>query len=192
VKPTLALDIATNTGFAIANVDGRIESGDRNFPLAHGHEGRRFIDFRAWLADMLKLHTPERIIYERVVHIGDNGAYAAQIYGGFLAIVLMLCEHHQLEHEGFSVAVIKKAWTGKGNADKAAMIARCKELGFKPKSSDEADAIAILHVGTGKCPPLSIERQMERFKRKPRANPDQATQSLGLQPRNDLATHDPF
>ena len=40
---------------------------------------------------------------------------------------------------------VKKFATGKGNADKAAMIAAARARGFSPADDNEADAIAILH-----------------------------------------------
>ena len=42
------------------------------------------------------------------------------------------------------VATIKRFATGRGNADKAAMIAAIQARGFTPADDNEADAIAIL------------------------------------------------
>ncbi len=42
------------------------------------------------------------------------------------------------------VSTIKRHVTGKGNADKAAMIAAVKARGFNPVDDNEADALAIL------------------------------------------------
>ena len=42
------------------------------------------------------------------------------------------------------VGTIKRFATGKGNADKAAMIAAVRGRGFEPADDNEADAIAIL------------------------------------------------
>ncbi|MEY3082847.1 MAG: hypothetical protein RJA94_2832, partial [Pseudomonadota bacterium] len=43
-----------------------------------------------------------------------------------------------------SVGTIKRFATGKGNADKQAMIAAVRERGFESADDNEADAIAIL------------------------------------------------
>jgi crossover junction endodeoxyribonuclease RuvC len=106
VKATLALDLGTNTGFAILRADGRIESGTERFNSKSGEgPGGRFLRFRRWLLDV-KQANPElaRVVYEDVTFIGVPGAaYAVQLYGGFLAIVLMFIEHHQLEGKGFAV-----------------------------------------------------------------------------------------
>jgi Holliday junction resolvasome RuvABC endonuclease subunit len=47
-------------------------------------------------------------------------------------------------YQGVPVGTIKKHATGKGNANKAAMIAATKAKGFNPADDNEADAIAIL------------------------------------------------
>jgi Holliday junction resolvasome RuvABC endonuclease subunit len=43
------------------------------------------------------------------------------------------------------VGTIKRHIAGKGNADKPAMIAAVKALGFAPADDNEADALALLH-----------------------------------------------
>ena len=45
---------------------------------------------------------------------------------------------------GVPVGTIKRHATGKGNADKAAMVAAVRARGFSPADDNEADAIAIL------------------------------------------------
>jgi Holliday junction resolvasome RuvABC endonuclease subunit len=42
------------------------------------------------------------------------------------------------------VGTIKKHITGKGNADKLAVIKAVQALGFNPKDDNEADALALL------------------------------------------------
>jgi Holliday junction resolvasome RuvABC endonuclease subunit len=43
------------------------------------------------------------------------------------------------------VGTIKRHVAGKGNADKAAVIAAVKALGYNPADDNEADALALLH-----------------------------------------------
>ena len=49
-----------------------------------------------------------------------------------------------MPYEGVPVGTIKRHATGKGNADKEAMIAAARARGFNPADDNEADAIAIL------------------------------------------------
>jgi crossover junction endodeoxyribonuclease RuvC len=158
---TLALDLATTTGFAIHRADGRIESGRTHFNTKKGEgEGMRYVRFRAWLIEQKNVHAVDRVAYELVMAHGP-GAQAGHVYGGLLAILQSFCEHHRITYHGHHVGTIKKAWTGKGNASKDEMVASAIARGFKPIDHNEADAIALLHVDLGrlpKIPPKSAKR----------------------------------
>lgn len=49
-----------------------------------------------------------------------------------------------IPYQGVPVGTIKRHVTGKGNADKQAVIAAIKARGYAPVDDNEADAIAIL------------------------------------------------
>jgi Holliday junction resolvasome RuvABC endonuclease subunit len=155
----LALDLGSRMGWALLRADGRVESGVEAFsPKTNESPGGRFNRFRRWLVDMKQAH-PElaRIAYENVNFIGGpQGTYAVQVYGGFEAIVLMFCDHHQIECRGHAVGTVKKRFAGSGKATKDDMIAQCRAMGFKPQDDNEADAIAVLHVATDRCPVLTM------------------------------------
>lgn len=181
----LALDLATTCGFAILRADGRIESGVESFaPKTKDREGARWVRFHGWLVDLKQAHSDiDLIAYELVVGGVPGQVFAAQIYGGFLALTQRFAEHHGIEYRGHHVGTIKKAWTGNGAAKKDAMIARCIELGFKPADDNEADAIALLHVATNRVPALPLDRQVK--KPRPRPNPDTRTRPMMLQSAED-------
>jgi Holliday junction resolvasome RuvABC endonuclease subunit len=54
------------------------------------------------------------------------------------------CEERGLPYQGVPVGTIKQFITGKGNADKATVIAAVRSRGFPVKDDNEADAMAIL------------------------------------------------
>jgi Holliday junction resolvasome RuvABC endonuclease subunit len=54
------------------------------------------------------------------------------------------CDHYGIPYQGVPVGTIKRHVTGKGNADKAAVIAAIRTRGFNPTDDNEADALAIL------------------------------------------------
>jgi crossover junction endodeoxyribonuclease RuvC len=165
----LALDLATKCGFAILRADGRIESGATSFkPKAKEGEGMRWVRFRAWLVDLKQQHDFTRVTYELVIAHGP-GAQAGHIYGGLVAVLQSFCEHHRIPYASHHVGTIKKAWTGKGNASKQQMIDRARELGFKPRDDNEADAIALLHLDTGRTPKMPEFPRKKPTKRKPEA-----------------------
>lgn len=162
---TLAIDLGTSMGFAIARQDGRIESGTLSLNRkAKDHEAERFVRLRKWFTETHAANPHlSRVVYERVHHVGMNQAYASQLWGAYHAILLMFCYHHNIEHEGYQLNAIKKQWTGRGDAKKEEMIGRARALGFKPESSDEADAIALLHVAM-KTAPAILEPKRPRLK----------------------------
>lgn len=172
---TLALDLGTDCGYALLRADDRIESGTERLHSRKGErEGARFTRFRRWLIDA-KEKNPNlrRIVFERVVQGMPNQTYASQVYGGFLAVLLMFADHHDLEYEGFNVATVKKRFTGAGNARKEDVIAQCRLLGFSPGSHNEADAIAVLHVAVDRCPILTMNGASPK-KRRPKKQPELA------------------
>jgi Holliday junction resolvasome RuvABC endonuclease subunit len=143
VKNILALDLGTNTGFAIYS--GKIKSGVKNFKATRFQSAdRRFVNFRKELEIIQKsLMLGIGIVYFEEVrrHIGVD---AAHCYGGFKAILTTFCEDNEIPYQGVPVGTIKKHITGKGNADKLAVIKAVQALGFNPKDDNEADALALL------------------------------------------------
>ena len=140
----LALDLGTTTGWAIRNGGGHIASGTASFrPSRYEGGGMRYVRFRSWL-DQLTIDSDSlaAIYFEEVRrHAGTD---AAHIYGGFLATLTAWCEQRDVAYQGVPVGTIKRHVTGKGNADKAAVIASICARGFTPADDNEADAIAIL------------------------------------------------
>ena len=140
----LALDLGTNTGWALRTPDGNITSGTQGFrPGRYEGGGMRFLRFRAWLGELLASAGPiERCYFEEVRrHAGVDAAHA---YGGLMATLTAWCEHQGIAYAGVPVGTLKKFATGKGNADKAAMVAAMQALGHAPGDDNEADALALL------------------------------------------------
>ena len=140
----LALDLGTTTGWAMRLSDGHIVSGTISFrPSRYDGGGMRYLRFRSWLdriagdaGDIGSVH------FEEVRrHVGTD---AAHTYGGFLATLTAWCEQREISYQGVPVGTWKRCVTGKGNADKAAVIAAVQARGFNPADDNEADAIAIL------------------------------------------------
>jgi len=140
----LALDLGTTTGWAIRGHDGLITSGTVSFkPGRFDGGGMRFLRFTNWLTEIDRLSGPiEAIWFEEVRrHAGTD---AAHVYGGLMATLTAWAELRGVPYQGAPVGTIKQHATGKGNADKAAMVAAARARGFSPADDNEADAIAIL------------------------------------------------
>ena len=135
----LAIDPGTKCGFAL----GPYESGVWNLsPGRHEGGGMRFLRLRAYLAEAAK--DVNLVVYEEVRrHLGTD---AAHIYGGIVAIISEHCEEYSIPYKGVPVGTIKKSATGKGNANKEAMLAAAREKWPEVNIVDDnqADALFLL------------------------------------------------
>ena len=140
----LTLDLGTTTGWAVVTRDCAITSGTASFkPHRFEGGGMRFLRFKRWLTEVkASADGLDAVYFEEVRrHAGVDAAHA---YGGFMAHLTAWCEHHRIPYQGVPVGTIKKHATGKGNADKQAMVAAVRARGFAPNDHNEADAIALL------------------------------------------------
>ncbi len=139
----LALDLGTTTGWAMRSASGLITSGTASFkPGRFDGGGMRYLRFSRWL-DEIGIDGLAGIWFEEVRrHAGTD---AAHVYGGLMATLTAWAEIRGIPYAGVPVGTIKKHATGKGNANKDAMIAAAVARGFNPKDDNEADALALLH-----------------------------------------------
>jgi len=139
----LALDLGTHTGWALLEA-GHVESGVQVFDVKRGESpGMRYLRFNRWLEEMAGGDPrPDAIIFEQAHH---RGGAATEVAAGFSTRILEFCARHGIEHASVHTATLKKFATGKGNADKEAMLEAARQR-FKPDlaSDDEADALWIL------------------------------------------------
>jgi len=143
-KTILALDLGTITGWALRGHDGLITSGTASFrPGRFDGGGMRYLRFTNWLTELDRLSGPIVTIWFEEVrrHAGTD---ASHIYGGLMASLTSWGELRGVPYEGVPVGTIKRHVTGKGNANKQAMIDAARARGFSPADDNEADAIAIL------------------------------------------------
>jgi len=142
----LALDLGTQTGWALTSRDGSITSGSQSFkPQRFEGGGMRFLRFKRWLIEIKQsVDGIDAVFFEEVRrHAGVDAAHA---YGGFMAHLTAWCEHHRIPYQGIPVGTIKKHATGKGNASKDEMVAAARARGHAPTDDNEADAIALLYL----------------------------------------------
>jgi hypothetical protein len=103
----LALDLATNTGWALRSANGQIVSGTISFrPSRYDGGGIRYLRFRSWLdgvaADAAGLGV---VHYEEVRrHLSTD---AAHVHGGLLATLTSWCEQHGIPYQGVPVGTIR-------------------------------------------------------------------------------------
>lgn len=141
----LAIDIGTQCGWALGQRDGSARGGSESFaPGKHGGHGQHWLAFRQWLSDTGRSVGGEvhAVYYEDVKR--HEGVLAAHAYGGFLAMLQAWCATNRIPMYPVGVGAIKKHWTGKGNANKEAMVAEAQRRGYAPIDDNHADALALL------------------------------------------------
>jgi len=154
--PILSLDLATKTGWALRDRDGRVFSGVQEFPLKRGESrGIRFLRFRKWLQGCLEKgklgrrfsdNSPGVIVYEQAHH---RGGYATEVCVGLVTDVLAEAAREGIEHMSVHSATLKKATTGSGRSSKKDMIAQV-QLWYPDLNiidDNHADALCLLHYG---------------------------------------------
>jgi len=136
----LALDLGIRMGWALWD-GARLESGVQLFDLKRGESpGMRYLRFRRWLEEVGA--GVQLIVYEAAHH---RGGAATEIAAGFTTRVQEFCAARGLEHASVHTATLKKWTTGKGNADKAAMLEAVVRRWTACQDDNEADAIALAY-----------------------------------------------
>lgn len=143
----LALDLGTSCGWAYAfgEANKAHASGCWNLaPRRFEGGGMRFVRFVNKLEELNDSYKIVQVVFEEVRrHMGVD---AAHCYGGLMGHLGSWCEGKKIPYSGVSVQAIKKFATGKGNADKQAMIIAAEDAGYHPVNDDEADAIHLLRL----------------------------------------------
>jgi len=137
----LGIDPGSMTGYAVRHSPETWDSGTWDLS-ARRHEGggMRFLRLRKYLVELLDSTKPDVVAYEEVRrHLGTD---AAHVYGGCVAVISSECEARSIPYLGIPVATVKKLATGKGNADKEAMLAAGAKRwpGYQFATHDECDA----------------------------------------------------
>lgn len=149
----LAIDPGSKCGYAVMLDDWPLASGVWDLS-ARRHEGggMRFLRLRAYLDSItfngeLGTSSVDAVFYEEVRrHLGTD---AAHIYGGIVAVISAWCEERRIPYQGIPVGTVKKTATGKGNANKEAMLASATKQWPTQFIADDnqADALWIGHCG---------------------------------------------
>ncbi len=135
----LALDIATKTGWKTSTASGVWDLK----PKRGESEGMRVVRFKSKVREMIGMEGIDLIAYER-----PAGMHKASIMvaSEMVGVLKDLCIELGVELSCYSASEIKKFATGKGKANKDAMIAAAFELGFSPQDDNEADAIHLYNL----------------------------------------------
>lgn len=141
----LALDVATKTGWAHSSG----ASGCWDLSVRRDESsGMRLIRFRSKLLEIWQSVGMRLVVFEAARHAapGMQGALVTQ--SELQGVLKAFCETVKIEYRGYSPAEIKKWATGKGNSNKAAMMAAAKKRWSDVAilSDDHADALWLLDL----------------------------------------------
>ena len=132
----LALDIGSKLGFYGTHFEKAC-----TLTLGKPKCDSRFVDFYHFLLGLKDTYT--HIAYEDAAF--QQGA-AIPIYHGLVGILKAYCLHNDIPLYGIPVGTIKKCFTGKGNTNKAGMMARCDALGIEYDDDNGSDAYAVYYT----------------------------------------------
>lgn len=135
----LALDIATKTGWRTQTSSGVWDLKPNRGESA----GMRVVRFKSKVKELIELEGIDIVAYER-----PAGMHKASIMvaSEMVGVLMALCIEMRVQYASYSASEIKKFATGKGNANKEAMIKAAQELGFAPIDDNHADAIHIYNL----------------------------------------------
>lgn len=142
---TLALDLATVTGFAVL-ANGVITHGAQAFLTKADteHPGARYIRFQRWLRTRIDEDKPTVIVVESAGYF--KSLPAQSICVGFRGILLSTSSYYGIPLFEVTPSRLKKWATGKGNAKKEAMIRAARERWPAERFTDNnaCDAFLLL------------------------------------------------
>ena len=136
----LALDVATQTGWATSTASGTWDLR----PKRDESSGMRLIRFKGKLKEISSLEEINLIVFERSAGF-HKGALIVQseLHG----VLKSFCLENNIEYKAYSPAEIKRHATGKGNANKSMMIEAARErLGYTGDNDNEADALWLFDL----------------------------------------------
>jgi Holliday junction resolvasome RuvABC endonuclease subunit len=137
----LALDIATKTGWKSSTSSGVWDLR----PNRGESEGMRVIRFKSKVQDMIRIENINLVVYERVAGMHKSSIIVASEMVGVLKALAI---ENGIDLACYSAGEIKRFATGKGNANKEAMVEAAIKLGYNPQDDNEADAIHLYNLVT--------------------------------------------
>lgn len=156
----LALDVATQTGWAFGNIrTNRPSSGSVRFGGKNAELGARLSDCRAWLADFIAVNPKTRLlVFEAPVAQSFFGKHtsmqATRLLIGLVSIVEEYATTHNRNDPTKSIDVrearvsdVRAHFLGsnrlKRDEAKRATQQKCRLLGWNPIDDNAADALAL-------------------------------------------------
>jgi Holliday junction resolvasome RuvABC endonuclease subunit len=139
----LATDLSTRVGWAVG----------RDFePPRHGvwmlrgpGLGSRCSSLAACLEDAIEVFRPHVVIMEAPLPPqAQTAAVTARLQFGLAAVCEMICHECEVRCEEAAAYEVRRLILGRARAEKAAVVAWCREQGLEPADDNAADALCLL------------------------------------------------
>lgn len=146
----LAFDLATRVGFAYADGPGEPHYGFHQIADTGEDLGMFLVDFRSFAMPLIDRVEPDLIVYEGPIEVFGNNPWAARKLHVLGGKVEEIAWDAGIPVEEQTPGPVRSYFLGKGNTPKgsvlikAAVMAKCFELGWNPRCNDVADALALL------------------------------------------------
>lgn len=143
----LALDPSTNTGFAHSGgISGVFDLSVRRDESS----GMRLVRLQSKLNEIKNGTGIDLLVFEAARHAAPKMQGALTVQAELQGVIKLWCENNGVEYRGYSPSQIKKFATGKGNANKAAMVEAAKKHWTDRELTDdnECDALWLLELAT--------------------------------------------
>lgn len=145
----IALDLATNVGFARWSPTAPIRWGSMRLPSTGSEVGRFLSAYDLWLRDLLTVEAPETVIFE-APWVGPSThqdvARKLMCLAGHTEFVCYRREVPRVVEENNKT--VRKHFLGSGGGlrkeIKALTVEACRSRGWTPEDDDAADALALL------------------------------------------------
>ena len=142
----LALDPATSCGFAVLS-GNEIISGTWDLSIRRDESaGMRLLRLKGKLNEIQKASPLDLLVFEAARNAGPRMQGALVVQSELQGIIKAWGEEHEIPYRGYSPTAVKKHATGKGNANKQAMIDAAKKKFGEIKDDNQADALWILDL----------------------------------------------
>lgn len=143
----LALDLSkSRTGFAFDGENGKPRTGSYSLAAGGNDRGRALLKFQGWLYDLIGVTGAGLVAYEAPIVGGvPTNEHEALLLIGLATATETMAAARSVRSIKAAASTVRKHFVSHGRPEnpKAVVMARCKLLGWEPKSHDEADACAL-------------------------------------------------
>lgn len=153
----LALDLATNTGFAFGKPDASPEFGSNVLPSTGDDVGRFLLAHEEFMHNLIDQAQPDLLLFESPVFYPKTGADGKLVVTqskaslrklyGLAGITEMVALKRKVDCGEVDNQKAKKVFTGAGGKKGDRIIGECHSRGWLVNNEDEADACCVWFYG---------------------------------------------